>query len=543
MGVIVLVFGLMVLLFQNCSNVRFVAVSSKLEALMHAKILEIPVTGQVTNSYENLNLVIILDDSTSMAQEISKVKVALDEFLKKLSPQQALTTSVYGINHLYLPQKFIKYDADGNELPQNTPAQVVAKEKQVFSLLEPAAKLVTTPDTSAEEFTTGKNKFFADLNSYLEQRAIEQSYTENTNEAGLCTLVRYLHDENLSKGNDKLSFLIISDEDDSTLKTNCVNFDYVTYEPLARLNFKGSIFNANVEVTGIRNSDGGAVLQITKEKRTLSFTCDKDLDFCRTIGQDLACSPEVINHFSQGHFYNLATLTSMDSCKMTIETGVDQLSYLYKSMVEDITKACSGVVKIVDGASHDNFKEYLSDRYGVYLNPNATCTFDVTRMNSNSDITYYQEFSDLMAAPDRIREFALNKYGSKNIAINVVIYDQSDAGCLVSAGSSGAKYAQLVKEDNAFFKKHSICSAQYDAVLAETNNLINWDPENVYDLVVEADHEVLAVEILELSGKRTMLSENEYLINARKLSVNKDVLPMNSVINIYYDKIKRSNVY
>lgn len=532
------------LLFQNCSKVKFAGIRDQSGALVNAKVLEIPVTGESTNSYENLNLVIILDDSVSMTQEQDKVKMALNEFLAKTKNKQAITTSVYSINHQYLPSSFIKYDVNGNELPPNAPDSQVEREKQVFTLRPPIAKLISTPDTTDEKFNEEKNKFFDNINSFLTSSAQQQISYPDVAERGLCTFIRYLKDSALSKSNDKMSFLIITDEDDQTLrKEDCPNYDFITYEPMARLDYRGSLIIIDAVASGVRKSDGGQEATITGEKRSISWWCNRSSDLCPSPGEYDSCSEEVLNKIksipSHFQFYKINTI---DSCKMKVTSGVPQLMYLYNHTVENIRDVCGGgAVKFKNGGpTYSSYQNYLAYEVGKYLEGNPTCTPMVTRLSSGLGITYYEEFTDASMAPELIRNYALNKYGDKNVAINVVVYDKDDASCSIDTGSYGLKYDNLVGSNDAdLLKKSSICSAKYDAVLAETNNLINWDPDRVYDFALEAGHQVVGVELLEQSGKKTLLTEDQYLIDGNKLTLNITTLPVNSIINIYYDKIKK----
>lgn len=535
--------GLILFGFQNCAKIDFQRVDGSLtqeEQDIDFKIVEIPVTGTKSDSYENLNLVILLDDSLSMSDEIEKVKKALDGFLQTVAKNQAITVSVYSITYGGIGiAKTIFYDVNGNVLPDSVKSDSdpsVASYERVFKMLPPQAQLKTKPDMEQSKFLAAKDKFFVDLSKWLETAKQSQNSNTETVERGLCALVRYIKDESLSKAGEKLSILIVSDEDDSSANNYCSEKEVAKAQPVAQLKFQAVTANIEYVADGTKKRDGGIIENVDDNKQLFGTACNNYFQYCPMEVGIYDCSEELKAHLQKNpKSYFMERIDKFESCKIQIFKN-QAYEYTYqaaiKSKIEDF---CTKPITNVSDVTFDNFTDYYKPKYGVY-GTDFIC--NLSRLFLGVGGYPYDIMTDLTKAPDKIREFMLKKYGQGNVSVTTVVYDSDDQQCNIQVGSEGKKYLQLVQNgtQDKLWKKQSICADNYDAALAPTQHLVNWHPDLNYPLMLQETDIIEQVVLVSATGTRQVLKSDQFTIANQFITLKIDEVPMGSKVKVYLKK-------
>jgi len=81
------------LFFQNCSKTNFSSNNPNDTALIGYSLMkEVPTNGTQLSSFESVKIFLILDFSASMADEIEKVKAAINNFVEQTNPSKPLSS-------------------------------------------------------------------------------------------------------------------------------------------------------------------------------------------------------------------------------------------------------------------------------------------------------------------------------------------------------------------------------------------------------------------------------------------------------------------
>jgi hypothetical protein len=314
---------------------------------------------------KKINFSIFVDNSLSMAENIDKVKTALESMAVNFVGKTA-DIFIYRYSQLSKKTKISESVVDGKTIK----------------------KFRTTLPDPFQAFSIDKNMDESEIKSKFSNAMglVTLSSTLN-NEKFLCTLNRYLHYH--VKENETNAFLTISDEDDAesaggALSSNCELESESTYEVETTTSDSFLTINHKVFYQTIQYLDG----QGEPHLRSLRKELDSDdpvynannYDFIEAQGGEIECSEDLKLEFKNSS----SNVDQITSCKIRSSLWVDSVRhYAFSDFFDTLDQvhaqggdACGVRNFTIDGIQYNDVKAYIIARLSKYTEDNyLSCNY------------------------------------------------------------------------------------------------------------------------------------------------------------------------
>ncbi len=522
--------------FQNCSKASFSSVEGSLTRSSpidpKTGFAPIQVDGSSNTSANAVKLVLILDFSYSMVNELNKVKTALNAFIDEQRTRQAFDIYMYPI-----------YDYTEN-------AQ--SSDNTNIVLKAPLAEMKLRNDGT---FNAAKSQFMAKLQVEIDRASVN---THDVHETGLCQVVRVIKEQKLYNAQDKLALIVVSDEDDSSLDS-CMEKS-TTVIVGRSIQFEADYVStlAKGKFSGLVKSDAGGTAPFSLEPFAIAPNCGTHSIPC--VAGVYQCSSTLINYIMNIPYYGTSkgdvhSISSVDECNVHVTNSrigfgrlfVDDLKTLAGQALTqaDLNNILAGTQGFIyQGESYNNFLAYTTDKFPRY-NQNVAAQFIDAALRSE-----YHKFPELTGTANQSNAAIMNLINQKlpdpsSIAMGFVIYNPAINSTGVTCGPQdigifGQRYMDFVHQSGRpnLFKTESICQTNYNSPLLHVANLVvSWSAVRNYTLVgtnAAQINSIRGVEIVDAQGNiLAVLRADQYTLNlANKTLIIADSveLPQGSLI-------------
>ncbi len=480
----------------------------------NSKIL--PITG--TSSYSPFKLLLVVDNSYTMSQSQAKLSKNIDTLLL---PLKGLNVDVKVITTTDEPQennsnfKFIKADGSFTEanfqsytsvesLDQYKQADIVKIEKR-HQYTESQGKVfnMKTADSSATTDST-----ISKLKTYILSLGTDGS----DNETVLCPILR--HFENLKTNsfysvNDKTAIVVLTDEDDHSVASECKSLFGFDYGPVSTdAGSEGDYFDFKVNAVDIEYSyktswddvfaDG--VLKLAKGEATetatikISWTDINQDDV--TAGKCFEKSQQMVRaladrtdyrYTGSGNSYPIKIVYKNSTVSKCFISEFSRSYYIYSNDVSYGKDFCDLSVKNEKGQNLSEIPDALSYTTGVFSTGISHYSGGCSETHFSNPASYRRNGLSLDLSSNLVGTLSktttttnlekylidrMNTLFGSNVFLSIITNPSSGACVLQSGQSLGTRYEGLAALNSAAIKIFPICSDSYKDAIAATANFV-----------------------------------------------------------------------
>ncbi len=584
------IIGSILLSFQNCSEVRFSipngeAISSSIASLPNASIGSVNVALQEKTLTANevvtpapFKLLIIVDDSATMAQSKARLVANLDSLLTPLAGKdveiRTITTSELG-NGYETTAEFFK--ADGTSVVRSGPSFSTAAEyKDPLYVSAIVTGIVGNGGSSGRMSVSLNSKdSLAEVSAKINDIKIWISQIQmkgNSTEKVLCPILRELpyYSSSFFKGNDRAAVVVITDEDDGSMATNC---NPKQQEKYSNPVLSGSLDAYNYNVQGVRvkfsyrlnseaiYSDGllispaSSVIKIAGSTILSSSvvspadislgTCKgKAETFLRTLGtKEVFRQPQNVD-FSEASVANCEIVSigttllvtqgsdgfGQDLCDATKQFNYGSYGVNSISQVAELRPSDQPLNSVVPNVM--SLWSFNGSFAGSCIKTNSPGS--IVRNNLGRDTNFVFSALGASSTSSQFDDYALTEF-QKTFGDNyfmTFIVNKGDASCPLKTGQSvGQRYERLADKDPLHFRTYPICATSYELALKPVSDFVVKNTATRYKLNLPSNSKVEEVYI-----NSNRLAPTQFRVLNDNLELSQVELAINDQIHVRFYK-------
>lgn len=496
---------LMVLpVFQNCAKAKYETTGSTQNGLALASRKAV-IDPSFSNAPVDVKILIVVDDSFTMSNSQSYLSASLDTLFTNLQGRDAKLKLVSTSG---TPNNAIDYNSTTkymNELNQ----QITYAQAQLAN-----SYLVEKDFSNANnrgEFTLSKNATPSEIDALklsVKNAILNVGVNGSDQEEGLCAVARQLYDDAASsffKAGDKGAVVIISDEDDSSVASNC------TYRTVNRVNHQSTVYyhynqqRARLSLQVSKTNDGIPVWISTDWSVPLSGT--------QTIAPGAACSG-THQTFAQNYITNMGyQIQNVTGCTYEVEPSAFPGADLGDSTASSGLNLCSGTF-VHNNVSYNGLYSFV-DQTG-YSSQAGSCSRQVVASNTpqpvvENDVVFKSDTAAFSSGNISLAIYnrAVSLFGASSFFIANIINRPGQSCALGPAQSYGHAYLALANYFATTSSSTSICSNNYSASLSALTQMVVNVANKSYTTAVTGSEFISSVVVLR-GGQSIRLNSQQY---------------------------------
>lgn len=525
----IILFGVIVLAFQNCSQVEFESVDVLHSGSNSAeRILEFKAESKLVP--QDIKILLVVDDSYTMSQSqqyLSDKSSILIEALKGRNVELLLTTTS-DPRKTTVNSYFVSSDPNKklNTLTNLPPLREVSASS-IKSHGERYLQVYGSAPDRKEVFKIAANMSENQFNavaSAIKQKIKELGVNGNSNETGICPILRHIGDkskDSFLRDGDRVGVVIITDENDMTSHSNC-NAGSSSIISNDQLIYYGLKFpTASIKHTITTGGQDGVGSGRVSEQIIYAATDDP------SWSAGYACSTADREKFRKQY-------PTMISC---VYNSYDYpVHFEFKEISSsNVTGFCNQAF-VFEGSTYssvaDYFKKNVNSTYTPFLNL-ATCSYKGSDGAISRTLDVKNEYFGILQKSiiQNLKDLSTARF-KDNFFVSALIHRKSQS-CQLQAGQSyGSVYeslATLLGLNNAYL--HSLCENNYSEPLAQLAGYVS-QVQPVLKIETLPGELVSKVSIRNL-GSEIVLLPSDFSFSNGTLVIHSQLLNQNSLVRVY----------
>jgi hypothetical protein len=504
-------------IFQNCAKVNYDTFSNvgTLGTGGSRKLTIDPTYNQVK---ANLKVLFVVDDSYTMSQSQLQLANALDSLL---NPLMGHNVDIKIVSTSGVPSNEVDYNITTRYM---TEQRLMIPQSQTSSL---SSYLIEKSVANNSNLRHGTLKLYRSsttaqfnaLKNQIKSAILDVGVNGSDTEEGLCSTARQLFDESSSsffKAGDKAAIIILTDENDSSVFSNCVSryIQRVASQPVVYYNYGQQRARVTLEY------------QLTRDGATdwYPVVWGVALNGAQTITNGNTCSSAHLN-------YAVNRITSQGYVIRNVSACVYETvpaSYYGADLGDngsDVNKNLCTQQAIFNNTAYTNLYTMVN-AIGLSAQP-GSCSKLVLPGNTLSNSIEYESVikSDVASTNAQnimyaIKNRATQLFGSSGFNLASLIRKYGESCSLSSGQTYGVAYeglATLLGPANSVTA--SLCASNFSSTLSQVSNYIVTEAASSYVISgLQSTESVIGVKVLR-GTQNVSLSSSEYEVVGTTLTI------------------------
>jgi hypothetical protein len=504
-------------IFQNCAKVNYDTFSN-VGVLGAGGTRKLTIDPTYNQEKANLKVLFVVDDSFTMSQSQLQLASAIDSLL---NPLQGHNVDLKIVSTSGVPSNEVDYDISTRYMTEDrlTIPQIQTTSLSSYLIEKSVAINSNFRHGILKLYRSSTTAQFNTLKTQIKSSILAVGVNGSDTEEGLCSTARQLFDMSSSsffKAGDKAAIVILTDENDSSIFSKCVNryIQRVASQPVVYYNYGQQRAKVSLEY------------QLTRDGVTdwHPVVWGVALNGTQTNINGNTCSPSHLN-------YAVNRITSQGYVIRNVSACVYETvpaSYYGADLGDngsDLNKNLCSQQVVFNNTAYTNLYDMVN-AIGLSAQPNS-CSKQVLPGNTLSNSIEYDSVikSDVASTNAQnlsyaIKNRAIELFGSSGFTVASLIRKYGESCSLASGQTYGIAYealATLLGPNNSVTA--SLCASNFSSTLSQVSNYIVSEAASSYVISgLQTTESVIGVKVLR--GLQSIsLSLSEYEVVGSTLTI------------------------